>query len=74
MIDDMDDYGQFIEIDIIIDSNIKKYDDIISQKIVLQLPNPQKKQSKFIIIFVNVCCFIVVFILFEKIYVSPPFK
>jgi hypothetical protein len=66
----MEDYGQFIEIDIIVDSNIKKNDDII-------LPNNNLKKPKenlYINVVVNVCCFIFVCTLFYNIYVSPPFK
>lgn len=69
MVHDMEDYGQFIEIDIIIDSNIKKNDDIILPKSVII-----KKPKEITYIFVNVFCFIVVCILFYNIYVSPPFK
>jgi hypothetical protein len=68
MVHDMEDYGQFIEIDIIIDSNIKKNDDIILPKIMLQLPKTKKKQNNFIIIFINVSCFILSFTIFYKLY------
>jgi hypothetical protein len=53
----MEDYGQFIEIDIIDDSTIKKNDDII-------LPKTKKKRHKFLIIFVNVSCFVTIFTIF----------
>lgn len=73
MFDDMNDYGQFIEIDIIVDSNIKKNDDIILPKnIILKKP----KENNYIIlnIVLNGFCFIVVCTIFYNIYVSPPFK
>ena len=57
MVQDMEDYGQFIEIDIIIDSNNKKNDDIII------IPNnilKKTKENPYIIIFVNGICFIIV--------------
>jgi hypothetical protein len=63
MFDDMDDYGQFIELDMIMESNIKKYDDIIL---------PKTKENPYI--FVNIYCFIMVCTIFYNIYVSPPFK
>ena len=69
MVNDMEDYGQFIEIDIIVDSNDKKNDDIILQKNVI-IKTPKKNAY----IFVNVCGFILVCTLFYNIYVSPPFK
>jgi hypothetical protein len=63
MVHDMEEYGQFIEIDIIIDSNIKKNDDII-----LPLPKTKKIQYNFIIIFINVSCFIISFTIFYTLY------
>ena len=70
MVNDMEDYGQFVEIDIIIDSNIKKNDDIIIPNNILKKP----KENQYIIVVVNVCYFILVCTLFFNIYVSPPFK
>jgi len=46
MYDEMEDYGQFIEIDIIIDVNIKKNDDIILPKYMI--PKKQKKINIYI--------------------------
>jgi hypothetical protein len=63
MYDEMDDYGQFIEIDIIIDSNNKKNDDIIIPNNILK----KTKENPYIIIFVNGICFIIVFTIFYNI-------
>jgi hypothetical protein len=71
MYDEMDDYGQFIEIDIIIDSNIKKNDDIILPKNIIF---KKTKENPYIYIFIIGFCFIIVCVLFYNIYVSPPFK
>lgn len=73
MYDEMDDYGQFIQIDIIVDSNIKKNDDIILPKNII-LKKPKENLYIYIYIFINGFCFIVVCVLFYNIYVSPPFK
>jgi hypothetical protein len=71
MVHDMEDNGQFIEIDIIIDSNIKKNDDIILPKYMI----PKKaNENQYIYVVVNVCSFIMICVLFYNIYVSPPFK
>jgi hypothetical protein len=67
MYDDSNDYGQFIEIDIFIDSNIKKNDDII-------LPKTKENTHIIVIVFINGFCFIMTCVLFYNIYVSPPFK
>ena len=67
MYDESDDYGQFIEIDIFIDSNIKKNDDII-------LPKTKENTHIIVNVFINGFCFIVVCMVFYNIYVSPPFK
>lgn len=66
MVHDMEDYGQFVEIDIIVDSNIKKNDDIILPKVIL--PKTKKKRYKFIIIFINISCFIISFTVFYTLY------
>lgn len=71
MYDDMEDYGQFIEIDIIIDLNIKKNDDIILPKYNILKTT---KENQYIHVFINGVCFILVCTLFYNIYVSPPFK
>lgn len=71
MVHDIEEYGQFIEIDIIDDSNNKKNDDIILQRNNI-LKN--QKENPYIHIFVNGVCFIVMCTLFYNIYVSPPFK
>ena len=63
MYDEMDDYGQFIEIDIIIDSNNKKNDDIIIPNNILK----KTKENPYIIIFVNGICFIIVCTIFYNI-------
>uniref|UniRef100_A0A6C0DEC9 Uncharacterized protein n=1 Tax=viral metagenome TaxID=1070528 RepID=A0A6C0DEC9_9ZZZZ len=71
MVQDMEDYGQFIEIDIIVDSNNKKNDDIIIPKyIILKKVN----ENPYINIFINGICFIIICMLFYNIYVSPPLK
>lgn len=67
MYDESDDYGQFIEIDIFIDSNIKKNDDII-------LPKTKENTHIIINVFINGFCFIMTCMLIYNIYVSPPFK
>ena len=71
MVHDIEDYGQFVEIEIIIDLHIKKNDDIILQRNNI-LKNP--KENPYIHIFVNGVCFIIICTLFYNIYVSPPFK
>jgi len=73
MVQDMEDYGQFIEIDINIDSNIKKNDDIILPKYIITITKKPKENS-YINIFVNVICFVIVCTIFYNIYVSPPLK
>jgi hypothetical protein len=67
MYDESDDYGQFIEIEIFIDSNIKKNDDII-------LPKTKENTNIIVNVFINVFCFIIICMLFYNIYVSPPLK
>ena len=66
MVNDMEDYGQFIEIDIIVDSNIKKNDDIILPKNII---SKKTKDNTYIIIniLINGICFIVVCVLFYTI-------
>ena len=63
MVQDIEDYGQFIEIDIIIDSNNKKNDDIIIPNNILK----KTKENPYIIIFVNGICFIIVCTIFYNI-------
>jgi hypothetical protein len=71
MVQDMEDYGQFIEIDIIVDSNNKKNDDIIIPKYIFL---KKANENPYINVFINCICFIIICMLFYNIYVSPPLK